>query len=662
MQTPNDTGAWGSDADKTGSTSNSSTQGTVEGGLARLFGMQSMVSDNRSLQIVGETKEELDKFYKSARTSTTNEVQRETIPTVEALTGAISPQLPGLGFYTKVGGTLYVYAILFSDRTLNISSERLSVNTGGNNLAGWGGTIQQISVPLTPVQYINKNLIEALTKHYTAVAERDNIKNVEIIGTEVYDLEMLNHPEAGDLKDRPRIAAVYLANEWEEAILVRIPQEIAAAKRPLPVPFIEPEKPYGADNCAEARVTAVEKRMTRARTLTAANMEVTVATSSKNNSNYSNSREICRTLATVSLAAVPYEDHNRMMMQQQAAGNMSAIQQFLSMAQGSQSGYINGYRPLRPTISIEAAQAGEMMGNNGGLYPLFYGLFSLMVTNTNYVFMEALRRKSVGSRGNLSALELRIEQMLRTVPGNGANRMILDDKKVLDTDFLNGWIRQNVSPQATFQINLVPHGPHAAQIHFLGRLASNVNTKEVQTVVGIIDAMTKNKFSELVNENIKVGKGWNPTKPILIPTGTLVANGLAEHAGQKLNTQELDEMAISHYKAKAPQAVEALLSIQYGTNSQNEDPKHRAQRFRTELSQSVYEHGVHINAFSQTCVWAPDFMAVFGQAMDTIGEMSAANNMGSFRNNLQAFAPGMSLATYAHAGVNNNLGSMGFFI
>jgi hypothetical protein len=233
---------------------------------------------------------------------------------------------------------------------------------------------------------------------------------------------------------------------------------------------------------------------------------------------------------------------------------------------------------------------------------------------------------------------------------------------VLDTDFVNSWIRQNVSPQATFQINLVPHGPHAAQTHFLGRLAGVNRTKEVSVVVGILDAMTKNKFSDLVAENVKAGKGWTPTKPILIPTGVLVVNGLAEHAGQKLNTQELDEMAICHYKAKAPQAIESLLSIQYGTNSQNEDPKHRSQRLRMELSQSVYEHGVHINAFSQTCVWAPDFMAVFAQAMDTIGEMSAANNMGSFRSNMQAFAPGMALATMAHAGVNSNMGNMGFFM
>ncbi|MBS9733603.1 hypothetical protein, partial [Pseudomonas aeruginosa] len=38
--------------------------------------------------------------------------------------------------------------------------------------------------------------------YYTRVAEQQGAKGVEVINMVVVDLEMLNHPEAGDPKDR----------------------------------------------------------------------------------------------------------------------------------------------------------------------------------------------------------------------------------------------------------------------------------------------------------------------------------------------------------------------------------------------------------------------------------------------------------------------------
>jgi len=657
--------SWGEDTNKANAqaggeapASNAAfTAGTVQSGLAGLFSLASMTSDSRNLNIVGDVLKELTEIYERLKTSTTNELQRKTIPDLKTLTSSISATLPGLGFSCKIGDTLYVMATLFSTGELNISSERITINNPG----GFGQS--QVSIPLSPVQYTNQQFYEALKSHYQREAETQGIKNVAVINMLVQDMDMLHHPEAGDTKEWPRNVANFLASEWDEALLVKSVQEIAAAANmKTPNPFQNPQQPYGKDGCAEARVTAISGRVTKGKTLTAANMEVIASTinnnQSGNNAYQGNSKEIARVQATVSLNGVSWEEYSRFYMSHQSPEKIAQLQAFLGAGMG-QAVYANGYRPLRPVITMDAVQAGEMLGYNGGLYPYFYALYLLMATNANFVWSEALRKHSVGSRGNLSAMEIRLQHLLTQVPGGlQAQRIVLDDKKISDTDLVNQWIRQNVSPHATFQVNLLQSGPHASIHNFLLLLAKKDNAAQVKTVVAIIDAMTNNKMSAIIARNAEPGKnGWTPKDPVLMPTGMIAVNGLAEAAGKKLNTQELDEMMISNIKGKnGLPAIESYLSTIYGSNPQ-EDFKQRCQKLRVELHSSIFDGAVHINGFAQPHIWAPGFMAALGEAMDGIGQLNVANNIGSFRTTGLVFAPGVGLATMAAAGSNNPTGA-----
>lgn len=640
--------------DQAAPTGDAGLNATVSGGLADLFNLPSMTSDNRNLKIVPEVSKLLTENYERIIKSTTNEVQRKILPTVQTLTSGVSSVLPGLGLHVKIQDTLYVAVVLFSNRDLTISSERITITQPNNQQ-------QQVSIPLAPGQYDNGPLIKKVEEHYKGYAERENIKNVAIINVIVVDLEMLNHPEAGETKDHPHQVAVYIAAEWEEAIMVKVARELAANGQKIPSPFQIKANPYDKGNCAEARVSAVSGRVNRGKYLTAANMEV-IASTVKNPNDSStfntSSREIARVLAGVALTGVSWEEHVRYIQSQ--VQNQGAINQFLGAGAGM-SPYPNNYRPLRPVITFESAQAGDLMGSNGGLFPLFYGLYLLMVTNNQYVFAEALRKPNVGSRGNLSDLEIRIDQLLKPMAGAGmvTQRIQLTEKNIVDTDLVNQWIRQNVSPHATFQVNIQRAAPGASVSNFLALLAKQ-GINEVKTVVQVIDSMTNNKLSQIIARNIEAKSGWNPTKQILIPTTMITVNGIATYGNKQLNTQELDEMMICHIKGKNNHpGIDQLLALLYGTTP-NEDVRQRAQKLRVELASSIFDGAVHINNFTQQHIWAPDFMAALGEAMDSIGQLHVANNLGSWRSSSLVYAPGVGLATQTGAGSNNlNMSGLG---
>jgi hypothetical protein len=627
------------------------TSGLAKGGLGGLFQLVSMTSDNRNLKEVADTTEQIIELYKRIKNSTTAELQLSIIPEVENMTPSISPVLPGICFYREIGGVLYVMGALFSNKHLTISSEYIRMNSQ----MGFGGVSQSVSAPLTPASYADKNVVDNLRAHYTRVGESKGIKAVTIINMVVVDLEMLEHPEAGDVKDRPHALAQYLTGAWEEALLVKVPQEMAIAGAKIPSPFANKTSPYGKDGHAEARVSAISGRVTAGKTLSAANMEVIASTMNNiNNPNAyaANSKEIARVTATVALNAQSFQAYTAQLAAASGRQQQEALQRMMNLGGGI---YPQGYRPLAPVITIEEAQAGEMMSYNQGLAPYFFGLYLLMATNNNFVFAEALRKHSVGARGNLASLEVRIEEMLAQV-AQFPNRIILTEKTVTDTDLVNGWIRQNVSPHATFQVNINPCGPHASIQNYLVRLASPKRKEEVQTMIAVLDALSNDAFSGLIERNMKANSGWVPTMPVLHRTPVITVNGLAEIGGKKLNTQELDEMMLGHLKGKGGTAsIQQYLATQYGMT--NEDFKARCQKLRLELNQSIFDGAVHINSFAQTHIWDPQLMAIIGEALDGIGTLNVANNLGSFRTNTLVFAPGAGLATFQSVGSNNPSGA-----
>lgn len=651
------TSTWEDDSNKTGKEGAeepsilTTTSGLAKGGLQGLFSLTSMTSDNRNLKEVADTTEQIIELYKRIKNSTTAELQLSIIPEVENMTSAISPVLPGVCFYREIGGTLYVMGALFSNKHLTISSEYIRMNSP----MGFAGVAQSVSAPLTPASYADKQVVDNLRAHYERVGESKNIKSVTIINMVVVDLEMLEHPEAGDIKDRPHALAQYLTGAWEEALLVKVPQELAINSVKLPSPFSNKSSPYGKDGHAEARVSAISGRVTAGKTLSPANMEVIASTMNNiNNPNaYSaNSKEIARVTATVSLNAQSFQAYTSQLAASTGPQQQEAMRRMMNIGGGI---YPQGYRPLAPVITIEEAQAGEMMSYNQGLAPYFFGLYLLMATNNNFVFAEALRKHSVGARGNLASLEVRIDEMLAQV-GVVPNRIVLTDKTVGDTDLVNSWIRQNVSPHATFQVNINPCGPHASIQNFLVRLSGKNRKEEVQTLISLYDSLSNNAFSAILERNMKASTGWNPTMPVLHRTPTITANGLAGLGGKKLNTQEVDEMFLGSVKGKGGLAsIQQYLANQYGMT--NEDFKARCQKMRLELSQSIFDGDVHINSFTQTHIWDPQLMAVIGEAMDGIGTLNVANNLGSFRSNQLVFAPGGGLATYTSVGSNNPTGA-----
>lgn len=652
--TTNKTGnsSWDEEAERAQNSFGNNPQDVAN--LASLFSSTSMTSENRNLVEVGEVLKIMKENYKQLAGSTTPQAQLNILPDLAPMTSQISNILPGMVLSKQVNDAIWVMGVLFSNKLLTISSEPIRINNGGMGAS-------QISIPLTPVSYANKEVIENLRKHFTTVAAGLGLTKVNIINMTVVDLEMLNHPEAGDVKDRPTRLAAYLANQWETSFLTKVAMVLPAAGIALPSPFKDPKQPYGKDGYAEARVSAIQDRVNKAGYLTAANMEVVASTTNNLNNSASvqtNSKEIARVTATVQLSGITYQAHMANLAQSRGRHqNSEAIQTFLGMNGGS---YQNGYRPMHPVITMESAQAGEMMNYNQGLFPYFYGLYLIMSTNAEYVFTEALRRTNVGSRGNLSALESRIDMLLQGV--HVGVRPVLNDKTITDTDVVNQWIRTNVSPHATFRTNIITNGPDGSVNNFLLNLASKDRVEEIRTMVAVLDAMSNNVFSKLLERNREAKSGWTIDKPALHRTQMIVVNGLAKLGNKELNTLEVDEMLLGHVKGKnGQQAITNYLGIQYG--STQDDFKARCQKLRVELNQSLFDGNVHINSFAQSCVWDPQLMSLIGEAMDTIGTLNVANTTASFRPNSMVYMPGGGLATVTTVGSNNvnNINAIGAF-
>ena len=618
-----------------------------QNGLVGLFQQTSMTSDNRNLKEVTDVATQVSDFYKTQKKSTTSPLQQQIIPDVEAMTATISPQLPGLCFYRVIEGQMYVMGVLFSNNNLAISTEQI-------NVSGFGASgAQRVSIPITPVDYANAQVIDGVRNHYRAVAAAQQINAVHIINMIVVDLEMYNHVEIIDAAHRVDTISNWITREWEESILVKAAEQAVSAGITLPSPFKD-AKPFGQNNAAEARVSVVAGRLNTAKQLSSANMEVIVSTMNpSNNQQTQNSKEIARIKATVSLKGVSLQEHQAAMM---ASGNLQ--QNFMQMmGMAGANAYPNGYRPLRPVITLDQVQPGEQMNYNGGLAPYLFGLYSLMCTNNNYVFAEALRRVNVGARGNLADLEVRINQLL-AASGINVTRIQLNEKTISDTDVVNQWIRQNVAPHATFQTNLVLRGVNGSINNFLLRLAGTARTEPVNTIVATLDAISNGAASTLIARNNAAGKGWTKEKPILHRTSEIAVNGLATYGDKQLNTLELDEMMLGHVKGKnGIQAIADFLRVEYGID--NEEFKSRAQKLRIQLNESIFDGAVHINSFSQVHIWDPSFMQLLGECMADIGTMNVANNLGSFRTTNLVYAPGAGLATYASVGANQVIGGVG---
>lgn len=636
---------------------NKGSEALARSGLNALFGLTSLTANNRHLNDVDNVIEVMKKSFEGHKTSTTKDIQLSIIPDIEKLTSQVSPNLPGLCLKTEVGGNTYVGIALFSNDQLNIVSKNIPMfQTSDLPMDASFGNI--VSTQWTPSQYINKEIKDNVEAFYS-----EGGKKVTIVCMLVVDLEMYKHAEILDDKHRVNCIANMLSQEWEAAILIQAPQEAVSAGVKLISPFKDPEKPYGHHNTAEARVNVIEGRLNTAHQVSPANMEIVVTTSNPNSmamSNQSSSKEIARVRCNVSLGAVTFESW--------LAANKGAMQGSGMGYFGNVEGY-NGYHPLRPIITIDQVFAGEMLNYNGGLYTLFYGLYAAMTTNNNYVFADALRKPS--ARGSLADLERRIEMMMAANPHTGAvlnagNRIPLDEKKMGDADLVSTWIKNNIAKHATFQVNLIRNGVDSALNNFLIKLSDKrtyevrgggengpvVMSLELNTVMGILNAMTGGVFGTKCAENKIAGKGWFPGKPILYNTNTINANGLTHHKGKWINTLELDEMMLGNIKGKNQKAMLQYMMLSYGRADSNDgkDRESRCHRIGVQLKEHMFSERVHINAYTSPCILNPEFMAVLGSSMNAIGSMNTTGSYGTYKPDSMIFAPGMGLATTISVG------------
>lgn len=629
--------------------SNQNQSGSQATGLGALFGMTSLTAGGRDVIELTEVVDIMNKQFEGFKTSTTNQMQLDIIPTIEKLTSQVSPNLPGVSLTAKIGITRYVMVALFSNDSLNIVSKNIPMFNGGqqNNMFG-----SMVSTQLAPALYANKEVADNIKAFYT---QRGDTDAVVLINMKVVDLEMYKHPEILDDKDRMRHIALDLSQEWEESILVRASIESAGKGGKVPSPFQNPKKPYGQHDAAEARVNAVSGRLNTAGHISPANMEVVISTTNPNSYsdyNQTTSKEIARVTANVSLAAVTYEEF------MQTNQNVQMNNMMFSM-----EGY-SGYKPLRPIITIDQTKAGELMGQNGGLFPYFYGLFAVMASNNNYVFAEPLRR--VSSTGSLADLEQRLDQMVVGSPMTAnalATRVKLTEKTMSDPDVVNQWIKMNVSKHATFQTNIYPAGVNSSINNFLTKLVGKggqtPGSEELATMVGILDALSGDKFSSLIGRNRDSGKGWIPGKPVLHRTNTIVANGLTSHADKHVNTASFDEMFLANVKGKNTQAIANYLGTVYGRVDSKETYDSRCHRIGVQMKESMFTGKTHINCFGYSCIWDPELMSLIGEALSSIGALNVSGSYGSFQPDAQIFAPGIGLATTMSIGSNGNTG-LGF--
>lgn len=643
----NDNNSWDNkDNGNTGGNGGSGSGGGELSGLLSLLSQTSSTFTGRSIPEMSDIQEELKKKFKARKDDKLNTQKAQITPELDLIDPNISPILPGLVLWLKMGRTIYIAPFLFYTGKMIVDMEEV-------NMLSQNGS-QRMNVPKAPSNYIDKNLNSALTQkfrenhgqEFTVVQLAAGLVNMELYTEHRNDEKRLIEAIVG-----------YIDREWETGVFTQIMRDISAqpgqGKRVSPY---HKGQPYGAANTADARIAPVNKPIGENGVIMPSNMEVAVITTNPNNYNgYNNMnsdnapREVCRSLANVTLLPVNHSEY------------MSALQQ----NNVNPANYMNqggprndGWRPFRPCIALNAAVAGPQMNSNGGVNPLLMSLYNLMCANNRYAFSEVIRRPKCGVRGNLAYLEPRLDKLFhdnQTVRVLGQNSVKLDQKTIVDVEVVNRWIQSHIMKQAIFTIPILPTGPNSA----LTKLLMDLNSPQhkaaaIKALVAGADSLSNGKFSELAAQNAQSGKGWNTTKPVFHTSSMLVIDGLATFEGEEFNLGELDEMSVHMFAGANGMAnADNFLRTLYVQNN-NEQAKARHQRLRIMLNENLRLENVRINGFGYVAVMDPQFMGLLGTVLSQIGTLNTSSMNGSFMNNNAIFAPGVNLAVDYVAGVNTN--------
>lgn len=614
--------------------------------MLSILGETSLSAGNRNVAEILLVKEALNKKYEDRKKNNINPTASKSSPMIDDIDPNVSPVLPGLVLYMQAGKDIYIAPFLFHNNNIILDHEDVSYNLGQQNL--------RQSTPRTPASYINVSLIKGLQARFK---ERFG-QEIEIhnIGGEVINLNSY----VDVINDTPQLVkrvTEALDNSWETSFKSELLKAAAIANMKLPA-IAHGKKLFGVSGTADARVNAVVSRMGSNGVMMPSNMEIQIATTNPNNGGYNSynqnnventPREVCRTYANVSLTPYNYQDHLAM---------IRATNGHIRFNDGMTQ---DGFKPFRPTIALNAAVAGPQLNSNAGIIPLVMGLFSMMVSNNNYAFSEVIRRTKCGVRGNLVALETRLDEVCRSfnIPRMlGSNSIKLDDKNINDVDVVNAWIKQHVMQSACFTIPIIPGAGNPALTKFLIDLTRpETKVNAVKAFVAAVDSLSDNGMSTQLrlNDANPDSKGWKTADKIYHTQGTIIIEGTASFSGVPFNLGEIDEMGAVTIigGGKWTPRVGDFLQTMYAAR-QNETEKARQQRLRAILLETQNLTDLNITAFGRVGIMDPRLMSLLGNVIAKAGTLNTSGLINSLNNGMTVFAAGTSLATDFIAGSATN--------
>lgn len=619
--------------------------------FANVLGMNSMMAGGRSVPVVNDIVKKLNDFREEKDKSSINPALQQIIPQeIISMDTNLSPVLPGIILARRVGNTLIIAPVLFSNREIAIQLEEIHTNgTMGQNVPS------KVQIKQAPNRYMSKevvrNIIESMKLRYA----NDGVNDVQLITSRVIDLESYQTPENKEIGMADLLSNVIL-EEWERGMKTTLAKTMVKTGTELKTPFIDnkgqiDKNAYGPTKCATARIESIKTQSGAPITIdgvpSGANMLVQLQTAPKEGQQYNAdaARGIVNAYSNVLLVGVPFAVYTAQLQNRQ-------VQPLFNPMMNSNDAYPHGYHPLQAVVVMETSRAQAQMGNNSGIASWLMALYANMTVNHNHLFTEPLRMAKIGARGNLADIERRIDDMVAGALPKRDEKLKITEARLKDMDFTSSWIRRNIAERASYAIDLVEFGNEAALHNFLLNLSGNneAATENKLVIVKMIDAITGGEATRRIAENKQSGKGWTPEKQVLCPSAIISPVGTFKHNGHLHSLQEVDEMFLSRLCPTDTTPMVQYLQAVYGDGGQTPEA---VRRYRmTTMLPTLINDDVNITGTSRRHYVSPEFAVFLGQCMDKLGNLNASGTMGTFASNVAIYAPSVEFAVQAAAGAS----------
>ncbi|AGB07191.1 hypothetical protein [Vibrio phage VP4B] len=620
--------------------------------FASVLGMNSVMSGGRSVPVVNEVMKALNDFKEEKGKSSLAPALQAIIPQeVISMDANLSPVLPGIILARRVGTSMIIAPIMFSNRELAIQLEEIHTN----GLMGQN-TPSKVQIKQAPNRYMDSNVIRNIMDSIKLRYAADGVNDVQLITSRVINLEDYQTPENKEA-GLPQLLTGVILDEWERGMKITLTKAMVKAQHDLKTPFIDSKgqidkNAYGPTKSATARIESVKTQSGAPLTIDgvpcSANMTVQLQTAPKEGQHLNSdaARGIVTAYSTVQLIGVPFAVYT--------ANLMSRPQQmaFNPMMNAGVDAYPHGYHPLQAVVVMNTARAQAQMGNNSGIASFLMGLYANMTVNHNHLFTEPLRLMSNGARGNLSHIERRIDDMIMGALPKRDDKTKITEARLKDMDFTSSWIRRNIAPHASYAIDLAEFGNEAALGNFLLNLAGKTNnaSENKMTVVRVLDAITDGEATRRINENRQAGKGWTMDKDILCASSIILPVGTFKHNGQLHSLEEVDEMFLSRLCPTDSTPMIQYLGAIYGDNGQTPEAVRRYKM--TTMLPTLINDDVNITGTARRHYVSPEFAEFLGLCLDKLGNLNASGTMGTFASNVAIYAPSVEFAVMAAAGAS----------